>query len=285
MKIRAKICGASCFGLLNLLAGCAGSVEAEVSAVDLQQAILDGEIELGFAAVGNILSARESQNWCTGTLVSPEFVLTAAHCGIYWYEHEVTDNTPGLYRFLLGNDPSDFTEYKIDGVYNHPNVRRPADVWAGPYDVMLFHLAPPEGDSPEAQRARERLQATPLMEVGGDIPVGEDCTTVGFGTFSRDRDAERDVRKRSAFVKVESSTDTTVIVSDVTGIPFGGDSGGPLICDAEKRTVSALVHQTGDVSTAEGHRLEEYNRVDSWVKDFLSKWAAGDHPPPNPIAW
>lgn len=280
-----KNCVATCFGLVSLIAGCAGAIETEPRVDRRQQAILDGELEPDFPAVGNILSARESQNACTGTLISREFVLTAAHCGLYWYEHEVTDNTPGRYRFLLGNSPEDFAEYRIDGVYNHPSVREPADVWGGPYDVMLFHLAAPEGDSPEAQRARERLQATPLMPVGGDIPLGEHCTTVGFGTSSRDRDAGQDVRKRSALVKVESTTDTAVIVSDVTGIPYGGDSGGPLFCDADRQRISAVVRRYADGPRPEEHKLEEYSRIDGWAADFLAKWTAGDQPPPNPIVW
>lgn len=191
---------------------------------------------------------------------------------------------PGRYKFLLGNDPSDFTEYRIDGVYNHPNVRRPADVWSGPYDMLLFHIVEPEGDSPDAQTARERLASTPVMRVSTEIPDGE-CTTVGFGNHSRAMTSERDVRKRSAIVRIESSDDRTVTAREVTGIPHGGDSGGPLVCDEEKQTVSALVHSTADVPSTEDHHLEEYNRIDGWVGEFLAAWNAGSRPPPNPIEW
>jgi hypothetical protein len=31
--------------------------------------------------------------------------------------------------------------------------------------------------------------------------------------------------------------------------------------------------------------LEDYNRIDAWVSEFLAAWAAGERPAPNPLVW
>ena len=69
------------------VAGCASNPPEEPSQGTISAPIVGGELDLTHTAVLDILVGGEQS--CTGTLISPHVVLTAAHCIV----EDVTDPT------------------------------------------------------------------------------------------------------------------------------------------------------------------------------------------------
>jgi len=244
--------------------------------IELQsQAIQGGQVETGHSGIGNIRVSPDSDNDCAGTLVADDLVLTAAHCGLKWQ---------GKHTFSLGNDRSDFIEYAIDEKFEHPKMTNPFHL---PYDVALFHLVVPEGDSPETVRARERLRSAERLKVSYAEPKVDDvCTMIGFGAHNISQEELAPPHKRSATGRIDSIDMTGIVVEKGTGIADHGDSGGPLLCeDASTREVGivAVVHNHTDHNDDDfmAHTLENYARIDDWVDKTIADWKLGIKPPPR----
>jgi hypothetical protein len=264
----------SSFGLLS---GCSQTIDvSEPGDIEvLSQRIQGGQVEKGYSGIGNIRTGGDSDNDCTGTVVADDLVLTAAHCGLMWH---------GSHTFSLGNDRDDFIEYAIDERFNHPKMTNPFHL---PYDVALLHLVVPEGNSPEAERARARLRTAERLTVSYAEPkVGDVCTMVGFGAHNLSQEEFAAAHKRSATGSIVSVDATGIVVEKGTGIADHGDSGGPLLCEdagTGELGIVAVVHNHTDDNDDDftAHKLENYARIDEWVDKTLADWKLGIRPPPR----
>lgn len=156
-----------------------------------------------------VVSFRAGEEKCTGTLVHPEIVITAAHC--------VLGGTPERMRFGEDFSPQARSmdvvecwarpEYAIDG--------DPAQ------DLAACRLVAPVADVP----------LTPLLgacETSHAITAGADVALVGFGIPYTGGDFGT---KRYAFTRVveASHDDGTFVAGDATVNGCDGDSGGPAL--------------------------------------------------------
>lgn len=197
--------------------------------------------------------------FCTGVLVAPTVVLTAAHC-----------NTPGLSEVLIGAD----TLAAGNGGERIPVAQRiEYPDWDFSFDVLVLVLARPSTREP-------RALATGWA--GVDIVDGHEVTIVGFGAV--DNEGKQFVEPlQEATTTITDAICTKKKGCNVDARPAGelgaggmgidscsGDSGGPLYIKGELGTfVAGLTSRSYDDATmtcSEGGIYTRADRIVDWIE-------------------
>lgn len=211
------------------LASCAPTQQGEVAAA--RDAIIGGEpsddaavvaIGLRGAACGAPLEIV-----CSGTVLAPRAVLTAAHC----FER----GQPGLgYAVLVGAsvDAPDATIHRVVRTLSHPRFDPETNV----ADLAVMIVDPPIAVAPLA------LSRTPL----DDSIIGRDAITIGYGAVESDA-APSGARRRGTVRIAALQGDDAVRIEPGPAMSCRGDSGGPILLDG----VIIAATATGDPACVE----------------------------------
>ncbi|GAA1981483.1 S1 family peptidase [Amycolatopsis minnesotensis] len=172
---------------------------------------------------------------CSGTIIAPEWVLTAQHCL----------NDPGIHVKVGDVKLGQGKDAKVDQQKKSPNG-----------DIALLHLS-------------TKVEATYMKLGDGDPKNGETNQIYGWGRTEGSGPPASSLK--TADVKITgSSTDAfggkAIASKGDTGAAWHGDSGGPQLANG----VQVGVCSTGDNSGSDPHGTQNYASVAnsrSWIKE------------------
>lgn len=206
--------------------------------------VINGESTSDYSAVGIV------NNGCTGTLIAPDVVLTAAHC--------VEANGGGYIGDTEGTFEVNGQVYNTTKITVHPNYN-PNDFGAG-YDIAIMKLdRVVEGVTPH--------------DINRTIPVvGQTLTLVGFGetgssTSGSNNDFGNKTVGQTAIDEVTQNHVSWNFDSHDESNTAPGDSGGPAFLEQNGKLVVAGITSGGE---GEAHALGDFS-FDTRV-DTLADW-------------
>jgi MYXO-CTERM domain-containing protein len=223
------------------------------------QPLIGGAIDDDDPGAVALLAGTSNDAFCTGTMISPSVVLTAAHC---------VD--------MLGGDPTGSIFFGTDTLRGGARIGM-ADAqynlaWdgnVGSNDIALIRI-----EEPADPFIAVPLNTTPLDEL-----VGASYRHVGFGKY--DPGINGDGKKRTASTTISALVAPDIVQSGDADVRVCfGDSGGPglLAFDEDGEMVERI---TGVHSYTTGELCNAPNgdtRVDLFVDDFILPWVQANDP-------
>jgi V8-like Glu-specific endopeptidase len=193
-------------------------------------------------AVGAVLDASDDSwdNFCTGTLINPNLVITAGHCVEGYRRAELA--------FAIGGDAENPVESQSpSAIYLHPDYDPDGDA---EYDVAVLRFSQPF------------TLADPIPANCDAVPaVGARVQVAGYGETASD---EYNTRQWWAPVRVSAHSRFDLVVQGNGAGGCHGDSGGPLLAAS-----GGVVSLRGTLSWGDdcGER-DHYSRLDAHCPFF-----------------
>lgn len=242
--------------LLALLLCSAACQDAGDTIGSQSEALIFGDVDDGHPSA--VALSRSGHAFCTGTLVSPSVVATAAHCV------DMLVGDPEVTIFFGTDIESGGTRIAVQDTIAHP-------MWTGDlsggHDVGLLLMNYP----------MKEIDAIPLSTFDMTGLIGTEVERVGFGIYDAATRAQ-DGKKRAGVTTVTSvpAGADTFIAGDQDLITCSGDSGGPAYITVDGTTYLAGVHSFGLEGCTSPHNGD--TRVELYGEDFMQPWIQANDP-------
>jgi V8-like Glu-specific endopeptidase len=236
----------------------AGSTSCGLELSEVASPIVGGTVDPGDPEVPRLFVVEgEGAYLCTGILISPRVVLTAAHCVDFG-----------------GAGPSTFTAEFGDS--NDPRALGSRTVIAWTSDPQFDVMHPEAGHDIGLVALAERAPVSPkpYNRTAMESLAGQPARVVGFGLTLADR--EDGGIKREASVTIDAVDDRLFAFGGERGICMG-DSGGPTFMTIDGVESVVGIHSFGDCNQA-GAVAGYDGRVDRYVDGLIAPFIAAHDP-------
>lgn len=242
---------------LVMAGGCAGD-RGEPDRSSAARPLIGGTLSIDDPAVVALQFPSSNQAFCTGTLISPSVILTAAHCV------DMAGTDPDVTAFFGNDIKSGGTRIGIGAKVQHLEWNGSVD---DGNDIALILLNFPQ----DPFLPVEMNDVAPLSD-----EIGTPYRQVGFGVYDRDT-GDADGKKRQGTTSITGVDDPDVVLSgdDDLSVCFG-DSGGPGFITVDEVEYVAGIHSyttSKDCFPPNGD-----TRVDIYVDDFVRPWVEENDP-------